>query len=706
MRKIFIPALSAVILFAGCAKQEAEAPVTDLVDAPQTLTASVNHKTKVNLDGLKTNWHTTDAVSVFWKSNEHFKYTYKEYTDESDQTSAVFANPTIPEEVTEIITLPKNYAIYPSRASFDNTIYADGVMTARIVYGQEYKESNNLRYSPMFAVSENDQFSFRNVASVLRFNVKKSEDYIGPCVLEKINVSSKTKYMSGHIEVDSNNSDWVGVSSERHSTPAKNNNVQLKDINVDLATEAKSFNISVFSAEFPENDLTIELVYNGGVKKTVVYPKSLTLGVNCVQDFYCTIKPGSTDEVEIVTGDVHKFNDIPHLSCYTATVEGKVTAKGITEIGVIFQRSGKAENLLYEKVVASPQTNDVRKITASSTKAGDVLVKLTDLAGGDGTSTYMYRYYAICDGAIKYGECKTLKTEKIQQFIKVTQGTFTMGANENEPGYVAGNKTAPAHNVTITKDYEIGKYEVSQIEFKDFLNAMTSYTVTGEGTELVVKDGDYIVFDGATAKNNIKKGTDGKFTYSDKKRPVAGVTYYGAVKYCEWLTTSAKDGYTYRLPTEAEWEYAARGGDKSKGYKYSGSNTLAEVGVYKGMYTKDKAYIGRNGELYPNELGIYDMSGNLWEFVSDRSDNDWKTEAGEDASYFEYCKGGVTDPKGPQTVEGYKFATEKYYCIRKGGSCNDGSGGANFCPGYRRIDAANGQNYAHAQMGFRVVRVK
>ena len=720
MKKIFLPALSAIILFAGCAKEETESPSSVAADVPQVLTASVAPQSKVNLDGLKTSWHSTDAVSVFWKSNEHHKYAYKEYSDESDQASAIFAYHSKPEVVENVINLERNYAIYPSRASYDNTVYGDGVMTTRVVFGQEYRESNNLRYSPMFAVSDNGQFNFRNIGSILRFNIKKSENYIGSFSLETINLSSKSQVMSGHIEVDIDNEEWRGVASNRHETPAHNKNVQLKDINVDLTSEAQPFNISVFAAEFPENDLTIEFVYNGGKKRTVVYPKALSLGVNCVQDIDCTIKPGPTDNVEVITGGLHQFNGFDHISCYTATVEGTVNSDNISEIGVIFQRTGKTDaavaGLVYEKVGtiggstgASNATNNVRKQVASSTDAGNVIVKLTDLAGGDGASTYIYRYYAICDGAIVYGDVNTFRTEKYGQFIMVEAGTFTMGADEGQDGYVAGNKTSPAHKVTLTKDFEIGKYEVTQGEFAEFLNANTSFTTSGTNAKPVVKDDPYTIFDGTISQNSLKIDKNA-FTFVDKKRPVAGVTYYGAVKYCEWLTQSKNDGYTYRLPTEAEWEYAARGGNASQGYKYSGSNILAEVGVYKGLYKADSAYIGRNGELYPNELGIYDMSGNLWEFVSDRNDRDWQTPSGEAASYFEYCfeyyKDGVTDPQGPQSVDGYSFTSDNYYCLRKGGSCNDGSGGANFCPGYRRTDSGNGQNYTHAYAGFRIVRVK
>lgn len=114
--------------------------------------------------------------------------------------------------------------------------------------------------------------------------------------------------------------------------------------------------------------------------------------------------------------------------------------------------------------------------------------------------------------------------------------------------------------------------------------------------------------------------------------PIVNISWKNATDYCEWL--SAKTGKLYRLPTEAEWEFAARGGKLSKGFKYSGGNKADSVGFYKVNSPMQTQMVAKKS---PNELGLYDMSGNTWEWCADWYDGTYPPSD------------EVIDPKGPIT---------------------------------------------------------
>ena len=159
------------------------------------------------------------------------------------------------------------------------------------------------------------------------------------------------------------------------------------------------------------------------------------------------------------------------------------------------------------------------------------------------------------------------------EMVTVEGGTFTMGAT-SEQGSDAFNNETPIHSVTLSS-YQIGKYEVTQKLWKEIM------------------------------------GTNPSFDIGDDK-PVNCISLEEIEEFITKLY--AKTGKTYRLPTEAEWEYAARGGNQSKGYKYSGSNNIDDVAWYSGNSRGDLHPVGQKS---PNELGIYDMSGNVIEWCSD-----------------------------------------------------------------------------------------
>ena len=187
------------------------------------------------------------------------------------------------------------------------------------------------------------------------------------------------------------------------------------------------------------------------------------------------------------------------------------------------------------------------------------------------------------------------------EMVRVEGGTFTMGATA-EQASDAFSDELPTHKVTLSP-FLIGKYEVSQTLW---------FAVMGENP-------------------SVNTGIN---------LPVDNVTW----NECQTFITKLNEltGKNFRLLTEAEWEYAARGGNKSKGYKYSGSNNLGDVAWYIDNSNNTSHAMGTKA---PNELGIYDMTGNVMEWVSD-----WKGS---------YSSGAQTNPTGPDSGT---------YRVNRGGS--------------------------------------
>ena len=178
---------------------------------------------------------------------------------------------------------------------------------------------------------------------------------------------------------------------------------------------------------------------------------------------------------------------------------------------------------------------------------------------------------------------------------------------------------------TILRDFYIGKYEVDNAEFAAFVTA-TGYATTAE-----TGGGGYI-YD-ASSKSWVKKPDatwKNPYITTTSATPVVEMSYYDAAEFCNWLSdleglphayTKKGNAYAidfnakgYRLPTELEWEWAAKGGTQSKGYKYAGSEDPAKV-AYSMAQSATGPHAG--GFLAPNELGIYDMCGNVWEWCAD-----------------------------------------------------------------------------------------
>jgi formylglycine-generating enzyme required for sulfatase activity len=230
------------------------------------------------------------------------------------------------------------------------------------------------------------------------------------------------------------------------------------------------------------------------------------------------------------------------------------------------------------------------------------------------------------------GYTETIDGASIDMVI-IKGGTFEMG--QPEPNFVKEGATKdeqPVHTVRLS-DFYMGKTEVTVAQFKVFIDA-TNYQTDAEresssafytGKEWKKKDG---VSWRSDALGNVRP-------LSEYNHPVIYVSWNDAMAYCRWL--SSKTGKSYRLPTEAEWEYAASVDVGSQRSRWSGTDTDSNLEDYAWYANNSGKVTNAVGQKQPNHLGLYDMSGNVWEWCQD-----WYGGRTYGSSQSE-------NPKGPDT---------------------------------------------------------
>ena len=210
------------------------------------------------------------------------------------------------------------------------------------------------------------------------------------------------------------------------------------------------------------------------------------------------------------------------------------------------------------------------------------------------------------------------------KLVLIPKGKFMMGSPESEVRIA----DATQHEVTISKDYYLGVYEVTQAQYEKMMGKNPSR------------------FQGDNLRGD-------SLRRDSTNHPVEQVSWGDAVKFCKKLSDlpeEKKAGRVYRLPTEAEWEYACRAGSKSA---YSFGESSKSLGDYAWFYENSNGQTHPVGEKKANAWGLYDMQGNVWEWCSD-----W---------YGQYPKGAVSDPVGPRegsfrVIRGGSYFSEAANC--------------------------------------------
>lgn len=188
--------------------------------------------------------------------------------------------------------------------------------------------------------------------------------------------------------------------------------------------------------------------------------------------------------------------------------------------------------------------------------------------------------------------------------IAIPKGTFVMGSPKNEKHH--NKDEAPRHKVAIDAFF-MSKYEITWDLYNLFVNRAIDHVKSSHKASEVVIEVDAI--SGATVPYvDMSLGMG-----SGADLPVGNVTHHAASKFCEWL--SAKTGHFYRLPTEAEWEYAARAGTTTA-YHFGDDEELLEE--YAWLYENSKNTYHKVGQKKPNPWGLYDMYGNVAEWTLDQ----------------------------------------------------------------------------------------
>jgi len=269
-----------------------------------------------------------------------------------------------------------------------------------------------------------------------------------------------------------------------------------------------------------------------------------------------------------------------------------------------------------------PSTTTSKKRTSTPTRTGNAVLSAKNSGrnqrqrvAGPPASSRTQTYTRPISSADK----KRIIDNLISNMVYISGGTFFMGATSEQGSNVDGDES-PIHQVTLSPFY-LGSHEITQIEWEAVMGNNPSY-------------------------------------FKGENLPVEQISWEDCQVFI--LNLNAMTGKNFRLPTEAEWEFAARGGNNGRGYKYAGGNDISSIG-WIAKNSNHKTHVV--GSKRPNELGLYDMSGNVCEWC-----NDW---------YGRYNSSPQTNPHGNQSksshvMRGGSFWDDEWCCRVSNRSTGDG----------------------------------